>query len=128
MSCLLFPVRDDLLIGQLLAENNLPEMGFMGIVAILIISVCALSALFNFWKLCGTVTGLVRYFRHPHRDFLNHVTEVAAMPTYCRDCQYTGKLAWKEGVDPALLEPLPDQDVFCCDQCGSDQWELITDA
>ncbi|MDE0736329.1 MAG: hypothetical protein OSB47_10935 [Pirellulaceae bacterium] len=128
MSGLLFPVRDDLLIGQLLAENNLPEMGFMGIVAILIISVCALLALFNFWNLCRTVTGLVRYFRHPHRDFLNHVTEVAAMPTYCRDCQYTGKLAWKEGVDPALLEPLPDQDIFCCDQCGSDQWELITDA
>jgi len=128
MSGLLFPVPDDLRIGQLLAEIDLQEMGFMKIVAILIISVCALSALFNFWKLCGTVTGLVRYLRHPHRDFLNHVTEVAAMLTYCRDCQYTGKLAWKEGVDPALLEPLPDQDVFCCDQCGSDQWELIPDA
>lgn len=128
MSGLLFPVSNDLLISQLLAEIDLQEMDFMKIVAILIISVCALSALFNFWKLCGTVTGLVRYLRHPHRDFLNHVTEVAAMSTYCRDCQYTGKLAWKEGVDPALLEPLPDQDVFCCDQCGSDQWELITDA
>ncbi|MCP4811225.1 MAG: hypothetical protein GY888_01850 [Planctomycetaceae bacterium] len=127
MSGLLFPVSDDLLIGQLLAEIDLQEMGFMGIVTILIIATCALLALFNSWNLCRTVMVLVRYLRHPHRDFLNHVKEVAAMTTYCRDCQYRGKLAWQEGVDQAFLEPLPDQDIFCCDQCGSDQWELITD-
>jgi hypothetical protein len=127
MSGLLFHALDDLLAGQLVAAINLQEMGFMGIVAILIIGTCALLALFNSWNLFRTVMVLVRYLRHPHRDFLNHVKEVAAMTTYCRDCQYRGKLAWQQGVDQAFVEPLPDREIFCCDQCGSEHWELITD-
>ena len=52
MSGLLFPVPDDLLAGLMVAAIHLQEMGFMGIVAILIIGTCALLALFNFWNLC----------------------------------------------------------------------------
>ena len=121
---LLFPGLDALLCYPVLAVIHFGEMGFMDFVAILVIGACILSALFNLWKLCAVVTGLIRYLRHPNRDFLNHVREVATSIMRCRDCGYVGPLAWKEGVEQEPVEAVPDRDLFCCDQCGGDRWDL----
>ena len=99
----------------------------MNIVAIIIIVICGLLALFNFINLYYFARRFFTYWRHPDRDFLKHVSEVAARTAYCPDCHYRGRLAWQGESDHTRIERLPDREIFYCDQCGSANWEFVTD-
>ena len=99
----------------------------MRIVAIIVIVICGLLALFNFINLYYFARRFLIYWRHPDRDFLDHLSEVAARTAYCPDCNYRGRLAWQRESDHTRIERLPDREIFYCDQCGSANWEFVTD-
>ena len=99
----------------------------MKIVAISLIVICGLMALFNFVNLCYFTRRFLIYWRHPDRDFLEHLNKVSGKTAYCSACQHQGRLAWQGDSDHTRIERLPDREMFCCQQCGSTDWEFVTD-